>query len=198
MSVEERKALAAGSPKRRGPWIGRPARRARPDAGTAGRARKRPRSRATRRSCSRQRVLRTISGVENPTGSRSSPLQQHRRGSASGSHGGREGYKDVGCHFRACRRSDGAEGFEALAQSQRDFVHENQAIGGYRTSTAERQQRSKFVRTMLYSRLPAPTSRRRRTLQRVGINGASWGGTSTPSSTTRNSWRDYPYRQRRT
>ena len=87
-------------------------------------------------------------------------------------------YKDVGVHFR------GASSFMMVPEGSKrslnltfDFVHENQALLGYRTlNLLNANSDPTFVRTVLYSEiarsyLPAPKTN----YARVVINGESWG-----------------------
>jgi hypothetical protein len=87
-------------------------------------------------------------------------------------------YKDVGVHFRGMSSFMMVpEGSKRSLNLSFDFVHENQALGGYRTlNLLNVNSDPTFVRAMLYSEIarayfPAPKTN----YMRVVINGESWG-----------------------
>jgi hypothetical protein len=103
-------------------------------------------------------------------------------------------YKDVGVHFRGMSSFMMVpEGSKRSLNLSFDFVHENQALGGYRTvNLLNVNSDPTFVRAMLYSEIarayfPAPKVN----YMRVVINGESWGAYINTQQYNKDFLRDY-------
>jgi len=86
-------------------------------------------------------------------------------------------YRDVGIHFRGNSSFNVGDGYKRSLNLSFDFVHEGQAIGGYRTlNFLNANTDATFMRTVLSMHIarqyiPAPKAN----FVRVVINGENWG-----------------------
>jgi hypothetical protein len=98
-------------------------------------------------------------------------------------------YRDVGVHFRGNSSFGVGNGYKRSLNLAFDFVHDDQAIGGYRTlnflnaNTDPTLMRTVLSMHIARQYIAAPKAN----FVRVVINGENWGCTRTRSSSTRNS-----------